>query len=216
MTTIGDEISSGGGGGGYTLPTASAETKGGIKIGNGLSMSGEVLNNTNPTAYTLPTASAETKGGIKVGSNLSIDENGVLSATAVNGEVWDTLWTNPNFEQPFNAASNISLVIPSGSSWDNYNGFRISYALHYNYRNFFIVNVERSSYMSFATPQLYTSGLYPESTTKPHVRIAEIEMASSGCKVSFSNCYAYDDLVNSDNAFIVPFWLQGRRVNNPS
>ena len=84
MTTIGDEISSGGGGG-YTLPTASAETKGGVKIGSGLSMSGEVLNNTNPTPYSLPTASDETKGGIKVGSGLSIDENGVLSASGGGG-----------------------------------------------------------------------------------------------------------------------------------
>lgn len=32
-----------GGGGGYTLPTASADTKGGVKIGSGLSMNGEVL-----------------------------------------------------------------------------------------------------------------------------------------------------------------------------
>lgn len=85
MSTIGDEISAGGGGGGYTLPTASAQTKGGVKIGNGLSMSGEVLNNTNPTPYSLPAASAETLGGIKVGTNLSIDENGVLSASGGGG-----------------------------------------------------------------------------------------------------------------------------------
>lgn len=78
ITTIDDAISEGGGGGGYTLPTASADTKGGIKIGSGLSMSGEVLNNTNPTAYTLPTASAETLGGVKIGSGLSISE-GVLN-----------------------------------------------------------------------------------------------------------------------------------------
>lgn len=85
LTTIGAEISEGGGGGGYTLPTASAETKGGIKIGSGLSMSGEVLNNSNPTPYSLPTASDETLGGIKVGSGLSIDENGVLSASGGGG-----------------------------------------------------------------------------------------------------------------------------------
>ena len=87
MTTIGDEISAGGGGGGYTLPTASAETKGGIKIGAGLTMEGEVLNNTNPTPpspYELPTASAETLGGIKVGSGLTITD-GVLSASGGGG-----------------------------------------------------------------------------------------------------------------------------------
>ena len=81
LSTIGDEITNGGGGSGYTLPTASAEVKGGIKVGSGLTMSGETLNNSNPTPYALPTASAEVKGGIKVGSGLSIDENGVLSAS---------------------------------------------------------------------------------------------------------------------------------------
>lgn len=38
-----EDVMSGGGGGGYTLPTASAETKGGVKIGSGLTMTGEVL-----------------------------------------------------------------------------------------------------------------------------------------------------------------------------
>ena len=76
-TTIDDAISAGGGGS-YTLPTASAETKGGIKIGSGLSMSGEVLNNSNPTPYSLPAATADVLGGVKVGSGLSISD-GVLN-----------------------------------------------------------------------------------------------------------------------------------------
>lgn len=79
----------GGGGEPYVLPTASAETKGGVKIGSGLTMDGEVLNNSNPTPYSLPTASAETLGGIKVGSGLSIDD-GVLSA----GGTLTLLWEN--------------------------------------------------------------------------------------------------------------------------
>lgn len=84
-TTIGDAINSGGGGGGgYTLPTASADTKGGVKIGAGLTMTGEVLSNNNPTPYNLPTASAETLGGIKVGSGLLITD-GVLSAAGGSG-----------------------------------------------------------------------------------------------------------------------------------
>ena len=83
IVTIDDAISSGGGGG-YTLPTASSETKGGVKIGSGLSMNGEILNNSNPTPYSLPTASSETLGGVKVGSGLSI-EDGVLSATGGGG-----------------------------------------------------------------------------------------------------------------------------------
>lgn len=88
VTTIGSAISEGGGGGGYTLPTASADTKGGVKIGAGLTMDGEVLRNTNPTPptpYTLPIASAETLGGVKIGSGVSIDENGVISVSGGGG-----------------------------------------------------------------------------------------------------------------------------------
>lgn len=83
-TTIGDAINAGGGGSQYELPTASAETKGGVKVGSGLTMTGDVLSNTNPTPYTLPPASAETLGGIKVGSGLNI-LNGVLSVAGGGG-----------------------------------------------------------------------------------------------------------------------------------
>lgn len=79
LSTIGAEIESAAEP--YTLPTASSETKGGVKIGSGLAMEGEVLNNSNPTPYSLPTASSETLGGIKIGSRLTINE-GVLSADA--------------------------------------------------------------------------------------------------------------------------------------
>ena len=88
ISTIGAEISAGGGGSSYTLPTASASVKGGVKVGEGLTMDGEVLKNTNPTPatpYTLPTASAETLGGVKVGTGLTINENGVLSASGGGG-----------------------------------------------------------------------------------------------------------------------------------
>lgn len=80
-STIGDAISAGGGGSPYILPTASTSTKGGVKIGEGLSMSGEVLNNTNPTPYSLPTASSNTKGGVKIGNGLSVSDD-VLSANS--------------------------------------------------------------------------------------------------------------------------------------
>ena len=105
-TTIGDAINAGGGGGGYTLPTASAETKGGVKIGSGLTMTGEVLSNTNPTPYSLPTASDSELGGIKVGSGLSIDD-GVLSASGGSGGGLTVLWENA---EPAGASSlNITL-----------------------------------------------------------------------------------------------------------
>ena len=91
----------------YSLPTASANVKGGIKVGTNLSMNGEVLNATDTTysaatqsanglmsaadkkkldgiaaganAYSLPTASASTKGGVKVGAGLTISSE-VLKA----------------------------------------------------------------------------------------------------------------------------------------
>ena len=63
----------------YTLPEASADTLGGIKVGSGLNINDGVL---SAESYTLPEASANTLGGIKVGSGLSIDANGVLSASS--------------------------------------------------------------------------------------------------------------------------------------
>jgi len=65
----------------YTLPTAAAETLGGIKVGANLSIDGNGVLSANAGAYTLPTAAAGTLGGIKVGSGLSIDGNGILTAT---------------------------------------------------------------------------------------------------------------------------------------
>lgn len=87
ISTIGAEIESGGGGGGYTLPTASAETKGGVKIGTGLTMTGEVLSNNNPTPYVLPAASVETLGGVKVGAGLSIDDGVIKDNSTVLTEL---------------------------------------------------------------------------------------------------------------------------------
>lgn len=49
-TTIGDAIGEGGGGSPYTLPTASANTKGGVKIGAGLTMTGDVLSATESSS----------------------------------------------------------------------------------------------------------------------------------------------------------------------
>lgn len=68
----------------YVLPVASANTLGGVKIGNGLSITDGVLSADAPDPYELPTASAETLGGIKVGSGLSIND-GVLSVAGGSG-----------------------------------------------------------------------------------------------------------------------------------
>jgi hypothetical protein len=80
------QLTAGGGGGGdYTLPTASASVKGGVRIGSGLSMTGQVLSVDFPAGYTLPTASPTVKGGIKVGAGLAISGDGTLSATGGGG-----------------------------------------------------------------------------------------------------------------------------------
>lgn len=71
----------------YTLPVATADTLGGIKIGNNLSIDKTGVVSSTDTKYVLPTASADTLGGVKVGNNLSIAD-GVLSST-------DTKYTLP-------------------------------------------------------------------------------------------------------------------------
>lgn len=77
----------GGGGGGYVLPTASADTLGGVKVGTGLSIENGVLSSDNPTPYILPTADADTLGGVKIGSGLSMTD-GVLSALASGAKIY--------------------------------------------------------------------------------------------------------------------------------
>lgn len=75
-----EQQGSGGGGGSYVLPIAAADTLGGIKVGDNLTVEEDgTLNAADP--YTLPIAGADTLGGVKVGSGLSIDsETGALSA----------------------------------------------------------------------------------------------------------------------------------------
>ena len=75
----------------YVLPAASADTRGGIRIGSGLALTDTDMLGVS-TAITgridaleakeLPVASAETLGGIKVGLGLEIDGEGVLDCTA--------------------------------------------------------------------------------------------------------------------------------------
>lgn len=69
-----------GGGGSYVLPAATAETLGGIKVGDNLTVEEDGTLNA-ADSYTLPIAEDDTLGGVKVGSGLSIDsETGILSA----------------------------------------------------------------------------------------------------------------------------------------
>lgn len=69
----------------YTLPVASGDTLGGIKVGNRLSIDSNGVLSADAQSYTLPIASANTLGGIKVGQNLSIGSDGTLNATGGGG-----------------------------------------------------------------------------------------------------------------------------------
>lgn len=98
----------------YQLPTASAKTKGGVRIGSGLSMAGEVLYSLVEN-YTLPTASETVKGGIKVGDGLEMSGD-TLNCTIEGGGHFndvpdfvcfpyvsqtDSAWDAARFEQDF-------------------------------------------------------------------------------------------------------------------
>ena len=67
------------GGGGYTLPIASAGALGGVRIGSGISIDGAGI--ISVSSYSLPIASAGTLGGVKVGSGLAIGGDGTLSVS---------------------------------------------------------------------------------------------------------------------------------------
>ena len=67
----------------YTLPIASEDTLGGIKIGNGLDIDPDGTVNVSledDAEYVLPIASPIQLGAIKVGQNLEIEEDGTLNA----------------------------------------------------------------------------------------------------------------------------------------
>ena len=63
----------------YTLPIATTNILGGIKVGTNLSINRDGVLSAANTTYSA--ATADTLGLIKVGTNLSIDTDGVLSAT---------------------------------------------------------------------------------------------------------------------------------------
>lgn len=101
----------GGGGGGYVLPTASASTLGGVKVGSNLSIDGSGVLSAQTS---VPVASANTLGGVKVGENLSIDANGVLSATGGGGGAITEL-TAADYNYPVNNPQYIALwLLPEG------------------------------------------------------------------------------------------------------
>lgn len=77
-TIVNIEDAMSGGGGGYTLPTASTTTKGGIKVGTGLKMTGDTMSvDIDPE---LPAY-----GIAEAGKVLGVDDNGDLAWVTVSG-----------------------------------------------------------------------------------------------------------------------------------
>jgi hypothetical protein len=65
----------------YVLPPATADTRGGIRVGSGFTLSGDTLNNTNPTPFVLPPAGVNTLGGVKQGPGVEIAPDGTVSVS---------------------------------------------------------------------------------------------------------------------------------------
>ena len=70
------------------------EELGDLRLGDGYTPGGRLLNFASSGSYVLPTASTSTLGGIKVGTNLTIDNDGVLSATSSSSYVLPTASTS--------------------------------------------------------------------------------------------------------------------------
>ena len=123
----------------YDLPTASNITKGGIKVGDGLRMTGDILSVVEiPDAtslasglmtasdkiklddlnnYTLPTASGSVKGGVKIGSGLKMTGE-VLSAdlsaaTSTSGD----LMSAEDKRKLVSSASESKVELKSAADW---------------------------------------------------------------------------------------------------
>lgn len=72
------------GNGNVSLPSASANQRGLIRVGSGLKMDGDTL---SADSYTLPTASETTKGGVQVGAGLK------MTGDAIGVDAYDELAT---------------------------------------------------------------------------------------------------------------------------
>lgn len=86
MEPDGDLIKLGDLGSEYTLPKASANTLGGIKVGDNLNIDEDgTLNADGADPYTLPAATAETLGGVKIGEGVTVEEDGTISVSGGGG-----------------------------------------------------------------------------------------------------------------------------------
>lgn len=101
ITPGGIPFTGGGGTGTFVLVTATNTRLGGIKVGSGLSITGDgTLSAIATSTYILPVASTSTLGGIKVGANLTISPDGTLNANTATAGVSDSFKTIKVENQP--------------------------------------------------------------------------------------------------------------------
>ena len=82
----GDKGEKGDKGDAYTLPPATSTSLGGVKVGSGITVSGDgtisvQAGGTGGGSYTLPPATSTTLGGVKVGSGITVASDGTISAS---------------------------------------------------------------------------------------------------------------------------------------
>ena len=66
----------------YTLPTATTDRLGGVKIGNNITVTEDGTISAHSESYTLPVATADTLGGVKIGEHITVTDDGTISAEA--------------------------------------------------------------------------------------------------------------------------------------
>lgn len=95
----------------YKLPIASASELGGIKIGDGLTISEDgVLSANEEETYVLPPATKNSLGGVKVGSGLSVNNEGQISVNSSGQSVYVSCIKVSGTS----AEGNISINFPGG------------------------------------------------------------------------------------------------------
>jgi hypothetical protein len=105
------------GAGNVVIPPASASVAGLVKVGSGLSVTGDGTLSVSGSSYVLPVATATVLGGVKVGAGLAVAGDGTLSVTAVGGVSSVSGQTGAVVikAQDNNAATGTSLIVGDGS-----------------------------------------------------------------------------------------------------
>lgn len=108
----------------YTLPTASSTTKGGIKVGTGLTMSSEILNHSNSitakTTYGSTATTASANGGSITVTDVKYDAQGhITGSTDRKITLSQTTYTLAGLMGSAAKGSATQPVYWNGSAWTN-------------------------------------------------------------------------------------------------